>query len=108
MQKLIAAPTKVKLNIPQLIFAKLAQSGRHEARGPRVLGSQVQYLLKVTFLLKLFCFSLHKQYKNDDIANFLRTAKLDWVNSGSVSVSVSLSQIHFHLFGVLVTLINYF
>ena len=33
--------------------------------------SQVQSSLAVTFLLKLICSSLHKQYKNDNIANFV-------------------------------------
>ena len=33
--------------------------------------SQVQSSLEVTFLLKLFSSSLRKQYKNDNIANFV-------------------------------------
>ena len=30
VQKLIGAPTKAKLNIPQLALAKLAQKGEHQ------------------------------------------------------------------------------
>ena len=50
------------------------KSGRRESvhtRGPRVLGSQVQSPLDVRFLLELFFSSLRKQYKNDNIANFM-------------------------------------
>ena len=47
---------------------KLAQSGRQKkereresnTRDPKFLGSQVQSLLEVNFLLNLFCSSLHK------------------------------------------------
>ena len=30
----------------------------------------------VPFLLKLFCFSLRKQYRNDNIANFVYYVKM--------------------------------
>ena len=46
---------------------------------PQVLGSQVQSPLEVPILLKLFCFSLLKQYKNEGIANFVYVWEiLDW------------------------------
>ena len=70
---LIGAPTELKLNIPQLSLAKLAESVRHESvhtrsKSPRVSCSIPTGLY--IFLLKLFCNSLCKQYKNDNIANF--------------------------------------
>ena len=48
----------MKLKILQLT---LAQSGKHQSSRN-----------EETFLMKLFClYSLHKQYKNDNIANFV-------------------------------------
>ena len=41
------------LNIPQLTFAKIVQLGRHETVTEE-LGSQVQSLLEVTFLVNSF------------------------------------------------------
>ena len=64
----------MNLNIPQLTLAKLTEPGRHKSvhtGGPSVLGSQVESLQDVPFILKLICSSLHKQYKNDNIANFV-------------------------------------
>ena len=56
---------------------KLAQSGSYESvhtKGPRVLGSQVQSPLRYLSCLNYF-LSLHKQYKNNNIANFVYYGK---------------------------------
>ena len=54
VQKSIGAQTKVKLHIPQLALAKLAQLGRHPTRT-----KEVRCSIPTAFLLNLdqFCFS---------------------------------------------------
>ena len=48
---------------------KLIQLGRHDTRGPRVLGSQVQYQLEVNFFAQIILLFTKKQYKNANITN---------------------------------------
>ena len=57
----IGASKKSEVKYPQLTLAKLAQSGKHQNGSQGVLGS---ILTRGNFfLLKLFFFSLRKQYK---------------------------------------------
>ena len=51
----LMAHIKVKLKIPQLTLAKIAQMGRHETVNTRSEHYRAQSLLKVTFLFNLFC-----------------------------------------------------
>ena len=58
----------MKLNTSQLTLGKLAQLSRHKSGSQDIPGP---ILTGATSLLKLYSSSLRKQYKNDNIANFV-------------------------------------
>ena len=55
----------MKLNTPQITLAKLVQSGRHETVTQEVQSSWVTGSIRTEII------SLSKQYKNDNIDNFM-------------------------------------
>ena len=63
----MGAPTQVKLNIPHLTLAKLAQLGRHESMSQQVPEGRRLGKCFVEFLL----VSTAKQYKKANIVNFV-------------------------------------
>ena len=65
---------------------KLAQSGRYQSESQDIPGS---IPTGGTFILKFFCSSLCKQYKNANVANFLYYGKTQLISENrSIVVSV--------------------
>ena len=96
------ASTEEKLNIPQLTLAKLAESMRHESvhtRGPRVLGSHVQFPLDCTFFYWNY-FALHcvSNRKKTTLLTLRITEKLGCVILVSLNLIFKICQISQQIF----------
>ena len=64
---------KIEIKIPQLTLGELAQMDRHWDENTKVLVGVAGSIshMRQTFLLKLIYPSVRKQYKNDNIVNFV-------------------------------------